>query len=453
MSRHLRFLIPALILSACVSPKKTENNGNNVNECPIGMIWCGVECVSIYIDDRHCGGCDQPCPENAICDGTGHCLIECPLGYDQCGETCVILATDTAHCGECDHPCPTGVSCVMGECADEPCLETVAEAEEVVLPADIIIVVDNSASMWDEAASVQSSMVDFVGALTASGIDAHVAIISDDSNAEVGVCVPAPVGSGQCPYDENLPTYRHVVWDVGSTNALELVLALHGEYDDWLRPEATKTILVISDDNSSMSSTDFYTAMVQLDPTFAGFKFSAIFAPYDISYWDCLQCEINGTCNTPSCNQCCGTDTLLNLICTPLPASEGTVYRELITATGGIEGNLCTQDFLPAFTDLATAVVGGARVPCAYDIPAPPEGETIDYGRINVDYQETPWVDAEPIYHIPGGLNDCGEEGGWYYDTHDPPQQVKLCPATCDEVTVNPEAIIKVKFGCATIVG
>lgn len=455
--RAFQLLLPALFLLSCVTAKDPVNNdvnAGNVNnhDCAMGLTWCGTGCVATWADDLHCGGCDRPCPQYGTCVSPGVCELECPQAMDECPSGCAILDNDPFNCGTCDHICNTGISCAGGQCQDTPCLETVAEAEPVVLPADIVIVIDNSGSMWDEAESVQNSMVDFVGALTASGIDAHVAIISDDSNGQVGVCVPPPVGSGQCPYDENLPTYRHVVWEVASTNALELMLALHGEYDDWQRPEATKTIVVISDDNSAMSSTDFYTAMIQLDPTFAGFKFSAIFAPYDISYWDCLQCEINGTCNTPACNSCCGTDTLLNLVCTPLPASEGTVYRELVTATGGLEGNLCTQDFLPVFQDLATAVVGGARVPCAYDIPTPPEGETIDYGRINMDYQETSEILPEPIYHVPGGLPDCGSDGGWYYDANDPPRQIKLCPATCDLVTASPEAIVKVKYGCDTIV-
>jgi hypothetical protein len=446
----------AVLATGCVTSKTTNNadNAGNANNhgCAEGLTWCADECVATFADERHCGGCDLPCPQYGVCLPPGTCVLECPDGMDECPDLCTILVNDPANCGECGRACNTGVACVGGQCQDEPCLETVAEAAPVVLPADIVVVVDNSASMWDEAESVQASMVDFVGALTASGIDAHVAIISDDSEGDVGVCVPAPVGSGLCPYDENLPTYRHVVYKVGSTNALELVLVLHGEYDDWQRPEATKTVVVISDDNSNLGAQAFHTQLVQLDPTFAGFKFSAIHAPYNMSYWDCLQCELNGTCNTPACDECCGTDTLLNLVCTPLPASDGTVYRELVTMTGGVSGNLCTQDFLPVFQDLATAVISGARVPCAYDVPTPPEGELIDYERINMDYQENPDVLPEALYHVPGGQGACGPEGGWYYDDHDPPSQLLLCPTTCSRVTASPEAIVKVKYGCSTIV-
>ena len=441
----------------CNRPASNSNdvNATNVNNqpCPLGMELCDGECVMTQLDDRHCGGCNQPCPAYASCDGTGFCELSCPPGMEECAGTCVILATDTSHCGKCDHPCATNVSCVDGQCDEMPCMETVSEAEEVVLPADIVIVVDNSSSMWDEAASVQAPMQDFVGILQGSGIDAHVIMISADSTAEVGVCVPAPVGSGECPADENLPVYRHVVWNVGSKNALELILVTHPDWVDSLRPGATKNIVVISDDNSSMGAADFSSAMVALDPTFTDFRFYAIVSPYNIGYMDCLMCEMEGTCNTSGCDTCCGKDSLFNLLCTPLPASEGTVYRELIAATGGIEGNLCLQDFLPVFHLLATAVVGGSRVACSYEIPEPPDGELLDYGRINVDYQENPDILPEPIFFVPGGAEACGPDGGWYYDDADFPTRIIFCSVTCEMVTSSPEAIIKVKYGCDTIIG
>src|SRR5690606_1281947 len=131
------------------------------------------------------------------------------------------------------------------------------------LPADLIIAVDNSDSMALEAAQVKAHMNTLVGAITASGIDAHVIVISKGSNNTIfdqfdaGVCLPAPVGSGSCPGDENLPGYRHVFQEVDSHDALAQIIAT---YDDWkgsLRPNATKTFLVVSDDESAMSAQDF----------------------------------------------------------------------------------------------------------------------------------------------------------------------------------------------------
>jgi hypothetical protein len=292
-------------------------------------------------------------------------------------------------------------------------------------------------------------MNDFVSIIIASDIDSRVILISDDSTDEQGICIPSPLGSGSCPADEKLPEFRHVVQSVGSSNSLQLVLDTYPLWQDSLRPTATRTIAVISDDNSSLGATAFRTQLVALDPTFADFRFHAIIAPYDLDSFACF------TCSPPACatcDACCGVDTSLGFVCTALPADEGTVYKELITLTGGVEGNLCTQDFLPAFMEMATAVVGDSDVDCVYDIPDPGGGLMIDYTRVNVEYQADPMSTPSTIPHVPGGMADCGAGGGWYYDDPVAPQQVILCPETCTVVQANPQAKITVKFGCATVI-
>lgn len=376
---------------------------------------------------------------------------DCRPGETSCGGACVVIATDRNHCGRCDHPCADTEVCENGTCTEDTCAETSSTAESVTLPADILVVVDNSGSMTDEAGFVQDAMNSFVNVLTASGIDAHVILISADSTDEQGICVPAPLGSGSCPNDEKLPTYRHVVTEVGSRNSLQLILSTYDQWKDSLRPDATRTIAVISDDNSALAASDFATMIVALDPSFEGFKFDAIVAPYDLSGVACFPCQINMTaCNT--CDPCCGTDSTLGIACVPLPASEGTVYKQLVSSTGGVLGNLCTQDFLPAFMDMATAVVDASQVACVYNIPDPPGGEMIDYTRVNVGFAPNPGGPEEVIPNVPGGLADCGPSGGWYYDDPTAPTQILLCPATCDRVQMSADGSITVKFGCSTIV-
>ena len=158
-----------------------------------------------------------------------------------------------------------------------------------------------------------------------------------------------------------MPLYRHVPHHIASTNALQVLLSTYEEWSNQLRPHARKSILVISDDDTSATGAEFSTALLQVDPTFAGFKFSGIISPYTIDWLTCLTCDLNGTC-TPGggCDPCCGRDSWINALCVPLPASDGRNYRELIQATGGMEGNLCMQDFLPIFQDLAAAVITGS---------------------------------------------------------------------------------------------
>lgn len=328
---------------------------------------------------------------------------------------------------------------------DDGCAETSSEADSTALPADIIIAVDNSGSMSEEAVFVQNSMVDFVNAITASGIDAHVVLISADSTDDNGICVPAPVGSGNCPNDENLPGYRHVGQPVASSNALQLILDTYPQWQASLRPQATKTLAVVSDDNSALDATSFTNQLIALDPSFQGFKFDAIVSPYEPSPFACFNCQPP---NCAACDPCCGPELFA---CIPLPAEEGTVYKELVNQTMGVLGDLCQQNFQPVFQDMATAVVTDAKVACVYDIPAPTMGE-IDYGKVNVAFKPDPSAPEQPIFYVPGGAADCDASGGWYYDDPDNPQQILLCPATCDAVQLGPNGAITVKFGCQTIV-
>jgi hypothetical protein len=292
-------------------------------------------------------------------------------------------------------------------------------------------------------------MNDFVAAITATGIDAHVILISADDGDTQGICVPSPLGSGSCPQDENLPTFRHVMQDVASSNSLELILSTYPQWEDSLRPGATKTIAVITDDDSALGSADFVDQLLALNPDFDGFTFHGIFAPYDLDGLVCMPCATSGNCT--SCDPCCGADTFMGAMCKPLPADEGVVYRELVNLTGGIEGNLCTQDFMPAFQEMATVVISESQVACVYEIPDPPEGEEINYGKVNVAYIPHPGDPEQLIYKV-DGPSACGPDGGWYYDDPQQPSQLLLCPATCDQVNLTSDGQLIVKFGCATAV-
>lgn len=330
------------------------------------------------------------------------------------------------------------------------CAESVSEAMEGMLPADIIIAVDNSGSMEEEASEVQASMNDFASIITASNIDAHIVMISATSEHQSGICVPVPLGSGSCPADDNLPVYRHVQQEVASSNSLELILSTYDQWKDALRPGASRTIAVITDDNSAMSASAFTTALLQLDPSFQGFKFDAIVAPYELTLpFVCINCT-QADCHL--CDPCCGPNSDPFPACIDLPAEEGTVYKDLVQQTAGVLGDLCTQDFQPVFQDMATAVVGTAQIACVYDIPDPGGGQTIDVNRVNVDFVPSEGAPAETIFHVPGGKADCGPNGGWYYDDPANPTQIIFCDATCAKVQASAAGRVTVTFGCETII-
>lgn len=324
---------------------------------------------------------------------------------------------------------------------DASCAAVSATAEAQLQPADIVIAVDTSGSMDEEAAQVQKNLNDFASIITASGVDAHVILIADTS-----VCIPAPLGTGNCGGgDEKLPNFRHVLQGVASTDALSLIVSTYPQWKSSLRPNASKTLAVVSDDNSAISAADFTNQLLALDPpTFQGFKFDAIVA---FEMPGPLECIGFGSC-PQGVSQCCGL--LDGIACGPYTAEEGTIYKALVQQTGGVLGDLCIQDFGPVFKDMATGVIKDSKLGCDYLIPPVPEGQMFDPSKVNVVYTPGSGGMAEPILNVPGGAPDCTNKGGWYYDDPANPKHILMCPDTCNVLQSDAMGKVDLQFGCAT---
>ncbi len=302
------------------------------------------------------------------------------------------------------------------------CAAVSSEATANLQPADIIIVVDTSGSMSQEAKWTQANLPSFVQTITASGIDAHVILIAD-----ADMCVSQPLGSGTCGCpggDESLPSYRHVCEHVGSHDALTRVVQAYPKYKDSLRPNATKTIAVISDDDSNLGAAQFLQQMSALDPLFQKLKFDAIVSsadPFDF-----------------------GSKCFL------LSAAEGKIYKELVGQTGGVMGDLCEQKFDAVFQDMATGVINDSQISCEYQIPVPPDGEVINFEKVNVQFVAHPNAQPQTIYYVAGGAAACNSNGGWYYDNPSQPTKLTLCPQSCQAVQGSQDGRVDVLFGCDT---
>jgi len=302
------------------------------------------------------------------------------------------------------------------------CEAVVDEADVGARPQDIIVVIDTSGSMSAEAAFVQAQMNSFSIQIAAANVDAHIILLS---NSEV--CIGAPLGSGACPDDSNPPNYVHIDQTVGSSNALELAIARYPDYAAHLRQTAVTHLVVISDDDSSLDAPSFIGQFVALAPHLSDFIAHGIIAPED----PFLSCT--------NMTSCCG-----------LAADQGLVYQALIAATGGVEGNLCEQEFQPIFQAVAQSVIGGATLSCSFEIPPAPMGETFDKDEVNVEFDDGAGGSLE-IGRVDDALA-CGTVAdGWYYDNANDPQVIVLCPQTCDEVQGFASASIGIVFGCATV--
>ncbi|MBW2525282.1 MAG: VWA domain-containing protein [Deltaproteobacteria bacterium] len=297
-----------------------------------------------------------------------------------------------------------------GECAS-----VVAHADQTLQPSDIVVAIDQSGSMGLETSWVKNQLNGFAQQITSSGIDVRVVMIAGKPGSENGFCIPAPLGSGGCPNDDNLPTLLHVDQHVDSHDALERILQRYPEYQPVLRPGASKHIVVISDDDSDMSALEFDTIVRLNDPSFADYRFHSIVAFSDCSH----------------------------------AADEGDTYLQLSALRGGVAGDLCLQNFQPIWDELSTQVIAGSTLACDWLIPEPPDGQIYDSSQVNVELS----IDGAPL--SPGNVptaTDCSTVGdGWYYDDPSAPSRIHACPDTCARIQAATTADVSISFGCQTV--
>ena len=300
----------------------------------------------------------------------------------------------------------------------DECAAHVEEAESMLEPADIIIIVDNSGSMSQEAAQVRENLNGFSQQIIDSGIDVRVVLISSYPGNGHGICIEPPLGSGGCPaMDDNPPLFTHIDQRVASRNGLTLLMNHHETWGPLLRPDASLHLMMVTDDDANIDALSFDTDFKALDPSYADYKLHGIV---------CLQ----------NC---------------PEAARIGEVYIELGQMTGGVLGDLCDQDFQPIFDLLATEVIAGSQLGCEWDLPDPPEGEELDPDKVNVQFDDGSGGELLSIGRVDGPAECANVSDGWYYDNPVAPTTIIACPQTCDKLQGAMTAKISISMGCATI--
>ncbi len=154
-----------------------------------------------------------------------------------------------------------------------------------------------------------------------------------------------------------------------------------------------------------------------------------------------------------------GTPSVLTFVIGVFGANDQGAQANLntIAEQGGtssaffIEDN---QDVTAAFLD-ALHAIQGQTLSCEYQIPAPPDGSDLDYGKVNVQYTPSGSATPETVPYV-GKAADCDPmTGGWYYDK-DPgagevPTKIEMCEATCSKAK-SVGGQVEIQMGCQTIV-
>ena len=120
-----------------------------------------------------------------------------------------------------------------------------------------------------------------------------------------------------------------------------------------------------------------------------------------------------------------------------------------IAAAGGTKQAIVVDVTSPTQTqaDLLAALdaIRGKQVPCAFAIPPAPDGQQLDYDKVNVLYTPGSGTQQALTYQV-----GCANGTGWYYDDVTSPKHIELCPTTCTTVQQDKGARVDILLGCAT---
>ena len=125
-------------------------------------------------------------------------------------------------------------------------------------------------------------------------------------------------------------------------------------------------------------------------------------------------------------------------------------------ADGGTATEGCSHDGNPHFchfdmsqaTDFGEALRGalgtitGQVISCSYEMPLPPEGETIDPDEVNLVIHPG---EGGNVLLLRANSADCRE--GWYYDENG---NIALCQDSCARAQSDNQAALQLFFGCET---
>lgn len=295
-------------------------------------------------------------------------------------------------------------------------------------PVDIIWAVDTSGSMSEEIAQIKANInTQFADILAASGLDYQVIMVAAKGTGTFQVCVAAPLGGFNC--GANQPLYRPINQTVGSTNSLSLLLSTYDSanlalnWRQYLRMDAVKVFVEVTDDNSSLSGTSFDTQLLAKTPL--GMFGTAANRNY------IFHSIIGVTAGNPA-------------VKCPSAVNIGAQYQVLSNLTNGGMYPVCDADYSPIFNAIATGIAAGLA--CEFTMPTSSQG-TVDPNNVSMTFTPSNGMGVT----LPR-VNDASQCAGneWYYDNNMTPTKLILCPNACTSVKADPAGKINILLGCVT---
>jgi len=330
-------------------------------------------------------------------------------------------------------------------------------------PVDVIFVIDNSGSMTEEIAAVRHNIDrDFASIIEESGVDYRVIMLSLFGDGGTGVCIDPPLGGADCAKgleSTNGSRYFHYNQEIGSYDALCQILdtldrgqsptrAPRG-FQEWLRPEAAKAFVAITDDSARCTYTDDQIQLVVgadgADPFEDALAFhAALRAKSPQLFGGHYQFfSIVGLASSGSEPQPLFPHQPLDADACSTAPSPGLSYQALSIATDALRYPVCEgRSFDAVFQAIARSVIQTASAECTFQLPEAPKSQQLDLGSINLEVRDTEGAPAQRFTQVKDG-SECKDDHSFY--VHD---RIELCPNACRVVQRASEPVVNILYGC-----
>jgi hypothetical protein len=99
----------------------------------------------------------------------------------------------------------------------------------------------------------------------------------------------------------------------------------------------------------------------------------------------------------------------------------------------------------------ALNAIRGTALPCGFEIPPAPAGQTLDYHEVNVVQTDDDGT-RHALYNVADATACDTTSGGWFYEPPDAPERITLCQASCQAVKAESlSGAIQFALGCGTV--
>ncbi|MDD9945343.1 MAG: hypothetical protein OXU20_30145 [Myxococcales bacterium] len=374
-----------------------------------------------------------------------------------------------------------GTDALTGEA--NGCAAEEAGTAETKRPVDIIVIVDNSSSMNGEIEAIQDRInEDFGAILNEAAVDwrlnllsRHGAIDHDITRCDDnGICIQGDLAGGTTSCDPNTAPaetdqFKHYSICIDSEDGLAKAAASFdmsppawaGTFEQnvyfdaagtpipspsaptgwhaWLRPEALRTFLMITDDRSKHSEAGFVDWMYGKDPSYFGTASDPNWVFHSII---AVQAKPEPTepwySDEPVLDQDCGEGS----------ADIGYDYQDLSIASGGLRFPVCENgNFDAVFRAIAQSVVDSSRVPCTLVPEAVAGAGQPDYSRTALVYETSA---GQPMTLTPVASENACADGDYFVDAAD---RIQLCPTACDAVAAAEATRLRLLVACVPVCG